>query len=159
MSATSGTYGNGGGGVLYVAFELGWSKWMLAFGTCPTENARSRSMQARALDQLREEIAKAKKRFGLSAAAPVRSCYEAGRDGLWLHRYLSTEGIDNVIVDASSIEVPRRFRRAKSDRLDAGKLLSMLLRYHGGEKKVWKIVQAPTALTEDRRQWHRELLT
>jgi transposase len=63
------------------------------------------------------------------------------------------------VVDASSIEVPRRYRRAKSDRLDASKLLGMLLRHWGGEKKVWSVVQAPTCETEDRRQLHRELLT
>jgi transposase len=116
-------------------------------------------MRARRLEELDAEIAKAKKRFGLPAEAPVRSCYEAGRDGFWLHRYLSARGITNVVVDAASIEVPRRYRRAKSDRLDATKLLGMLLRWYSGEKKVWSVVQVPTVEVEDRRQLHRELLT
>ncbi len=159
MSATSRVDCSSGAGVLYLAFDLGWSGWKLAFSTCPVENPRIRSMAARKLDDLEAEIAKAKKRFGLPADAPVRCCYEAGRDGFWLHRYLSARGIDNCVVDASSIEVPRRYRRAKNDRLDASKLLGMLLRYWGGEKKVWSVVQVPTVAVEDRRQLHRELLT
>ena len=89
----------------------------------------------------------------------VRSCYEAGRDGFWLHRHLVAEGIDNRVVDSASIEVNRRQRRAKSDGLDARKLLTMLLRYDAGEKKVWSVVRVPTVAEEDRRQLHRELRT
>jgi transposase len=159
MSATSRAHSSGGTDVLYVAFDLGWASWKLAFSTCPGENPRIRSMRARQLEELDAEIARAKKRFGLPAEAPVRSCYEAGRDGFWLHRYLSARGITNVVVDAASIEVPRRYRRAKSDRLDATKLLGMLLRWYSGEKKVWSVVQVPTVAVEDRRQLHRELLT
>jgi transposase len=86
------------------------------------------------------------------------SCYEAGSDGFWLHRYLLSVGIQNVIVDSASIEVNRRARRAKSDRLDAAKLVNMLLRYHAGERKVWSVVTAPSDAAEDRRQLHRELI-
>jgi transposase len=114
-------------------------------------------MPARDLPRLQEEIAKAKQRFHLAADAPVRSCYEAGRDGFWLDRHLNACGIDNRVVDSSSIEVNRRQRRAKTDRLDAGKLLNLLLRYHGGEKKVWSVVRVPSAVAEDARQLHREL--
>src|SRR5207253_974888 len=82
---------------------------------------------ARDLARLTREIADAQQWFGVQAATPVRSCYEAGRDGFWLHRYLTSSGIANVVVDSSSIEVNRRLRRAKSDALDARKLLGMLL--------------------------------
>src|SRR5207342_2717012 len=71
--------------------------------------------------------------------------------------YLSVCGIQNSVVDSSSIEVNRRQRRAKSDGLDAGKLLNLLLRYHGGEKKVWSIVRVPSVVDEDARQLHRDL--
>jgi transposase len=81
-----------------------------------------------------------------------------GRDGFWLHRWLLSQGIANVIVDSASIEVNRRKRRAKSDHLDATKLLSMLLRYHAGEKKVWSVVRVPEPADEDRRHLHRELI-
>ena len=68
-------------------------------------------------------------------------------------------GIENLVVDSSSIEVKRRARRAKTDRLDVGKLLTMLLRHCGGERKVWSVVHVPSVEAEDRRQLHRELLT
>ena len=74
---------------LYVSFELGWSQWKLAFGTCPGDKARLRTIGARKLNCLQEEFAKAKKRFGLAENAPICSCYEAGRDGFWLHRWLT----------------------------------------------------------------------
>src|SRR5262249_53717190 len=98
------------------------------------------------------------KRFGLADDAPVCCCYEAGRDGFWLHRWLTAQGLHNLVVDSASIEVNRRRRRAKSDRLDAAKLVSMLLRHHGGEKKVWSVVHVPDVADEDRRQLHRDLL-
>jgi transposase len=143
--------------VLYLAFELGDTDWKLAFTIGLGQKPRLRSLPARDLPRLQEEIAKAKQRFQLAADAPVRSCYEAGRDGFWLDRYLNAGGIHNSVVDSSSIEVNRRQRRAKTDRLDAGKLLNLLLRYHGGEKKVWSIVRVPSAVAEDARQLHREL--
>jgi transposase len=144
--------------VLYLAFELGWQEWKLAFATAPGDNPRLCSIRARDLEALQLEIAKAKKRFRLPEDTAVASCYEAGRDGFWLHRYLDSQGIVNLVVDSASIEVKRRKRRAKSDRLDAVKLVSMLQRYHAGEKKVWGVVQVPGVEDEDRRQLHRDLL-
>jgi len=117
-----------------------------------------RTIPARALKTLETELSRAKSHFGLAATAPVRSCYEAGRDGFWLHRYLVSRGVSNSIVDSSSIEVNRRRRRTKTDRLDACKLVTMLIRAAGGEKKVWSVVNVPTLADEDRRQVHRELL-
>ena len=145
-------------GVLYLAFELGWNEWKLAFATGPADNPRLRALGGRKTDVLLQEIANAKKRFGLPDDAPVQSCYEAGRDGFWLHRYLECHGIVNQVVDSSSIEVKRRGRRAKTDRLDAGKLVSMLIRWHQGERQVWSVVQVPSVTDEDRRQLHRDLL-
>jgi transposase len=145
------------GGVLHLAFELGWTHWKLAFTIGYGQKPRQRTIAARDLAALDQEIAKAKKRFQLADAAPVVSCYEAGRDGFWLHRYLTARGIANVIVDSASIEVNRRKRRVKSDKLDANKLVSMLIRYHAGESKVWSVVWAPSVAAEDQRQLHREL--
>src|SRR5678810_1345244 len=85
------------------------------------------------------------------------SCYEAGRDGWWLHRWLLERGVDNIVVDSASIEVNRRARRAKNDRLDGDKLLAMLLRWHGGERRLWSVLRAPTAEQEDARRVEREL--
>ena len=86
----------------------------------------------------------------------MHSCYEAGRDGWWLHRWLSDLGVDNIVVDPASIEVNRRARRAKTDRLDGEKLLAMLVRYHAGER-VWSVLREPTPEEEDARRTHREL--
>src|SRR5438046_5730573 len=128
--------------VLYLAFELGWTEWKLAFQAERGQPPRLRGIRARDLVALRKEIAKAKQRFGLAEETPVVSCYEAGRDGFWLTRYLATQGIDNLVVDSSSIEVNRRQRRAKTDRLDAAKLVQLLVRHHEGEK-VWGVVRVP----------------
>ena len=78
-------------------------------------------------------------------------------DGFWLHRWLIEHGIYNIVVDPASIEVNRRARRAKTDRLDGGKLLAMLIRYHAGERRVWSVLRVPTPEQEDARRAHREL--
>ncbi|HEY2293293.1 MAG TPA: IS110 family transposase [Thermoanaerobaculia bacterium] len=144
--------------VLYLAFELGWTSWKLAFTVGAGQKPRLRSIPARDTDTLMLEIQNAKRRFGLPEEIPIISCYEAGRDGFWLHRYLEHQGIENLVVDAASIEVNRRRRRAKSDNLDATKLVGMLIRWHLGEKKLWGVVHVPMAADEDHRQLHRELI-
>src|SRR2546430_16492193 len=104
---------------LYLAFDLGNRIWKLAFTTNAAQPPRIRTMPARDLERLKREIAGARARFGLSPDAPVVSCYEAGRDGFWVHRALTAIGVTNHVVDSASIEGNRRGRQAKSDRLDA----------------------------------------
>jgi transposase len=128
---------------LKLAFELGSSKWTFGFTTAPAQRSRLRTITAGDLPALEKEILLAKARFGLPVDAPVQSCYEAGRDGFWLHRWLTARGVANMVVESSSIEVNRRARRAKTDRLDVGKLLALLLRFLGGERKVWSVVHVP----------------
>src|ERR687888_578936 len=144
---------------LFLAFALRANQWKLGCTTGAAQRPRERNVPARHLEAVREEIRKAKERFGLPADAPVISCYEAGRDGFWLHRWLGTQGVANCVVDSSSIEVNRRHRRAKTDRLDVQKLLTMLLRHVAGERKVWRIVRVPSVEEKDRRQLHRALTT
>jgi transposase len=145
---------------LYLACELGSTTWVLAFTSrCMTARPRVRQIAAGDLAALEREILAARARCGVALTAPVRSCYEAGRDGFWLHRWLVAHGIDNVVVDSSSIEVSRRARRAKTDRLDAGKLLQLLLRWAGGEPRVWSVVHVPTPEAEAARQLTREMAT
>jgi transposase len=95
----------------------------------------------------------------MEGGAPVRSCYEAGRDGFWPHRLLTACAVVNLVVDSSSIEVPRRQRRAKTDRLDGEKLLRLLLRHWGGERGMWQVVHVPTRAAEDARHASRGLTT
>jgi transposase len=145
--------------VLFVAFELSEKTWKLGFTTGHGQQPRERSIAARNQARLLQEVAQAKKRFGLPESAPVVSCYEAGREGFWLHRFLQAQGITNHVVDSSAIEVKRRQRRAKSDGLDVRKLLSMLRRFHHGERDVWRVVHVPTVEAEDGRHLHRDLET
>ncbi len=109
--------------VLYLALDLGTRDWKLAFTVGLGQAPRLKTITARSTTALMGQIKAAKKRFGLPEDAAVVSCYEAGRDGFWLHRFLLAHGVQNQVVDSSSIEVNRRQRRAKSDRLDAVKLV------------------------------------
>ena len=143
---------------LYLAFELSNQEWKLGFTVGLGQPARQRKIAAGDTTALKQEITLAKQRFNLPADAPVVSCYEAGRDGFWLHRFLESEHITNLVVDSASIEVSRRGKHAKTDRLDVEKLLTMLLRYHGGETRVWSVVHVPSLEAEDQRQLHRQLL-
>jgi transposase len=142
--------------MLYMALELSGAKWKVALGDgkrAPSQH----TLKAADVLALLGVIEKCKKRCGVSGPVRVMSCYEAGRDGFWLHRWVLEQGIDNVVVDSSSIEVNRRARRAKSDGLDAAKLYEMLVRYAGGETRVWRVVRVPTVEQEDARRLHREL--
>ncbi len=142
---------------LYMALELSQDRWRLGFTTGAAQKPREREVAARDVTALMEEIKQAKARFGLPHEAKVVSCYEAGRDGFWLHRYLLSVGVDNRVVDSSSIQVERRKRRAKTDHLDVQKLLKLLIREQQGEPKVWSVVHVPSEQAENDRQLHREL--
>jgi transposase len=140
---------------LLLAFELSERTWKLGFTIGRGQRPRMRQIPAGAIDRLADEIARAKVRFGLPADAPVVSCYEAGREGFWLHRYLVAQGVVNYVVDSSSIEVNRRARRAKTDALDLAGLLGLLERYVQGERRVWHVVRVPSVVEEDARHVHR----
>ena len=109
--------------MLHVAFELGNTEWVLGLATRLEDPPVLRTIPARDLTRLGAALQEAKAQLGCPASAPVHSCYEAGRDGFWLHRFLLSRGIQNVVIDSSSIEVNRRQRRAKTDRLGARKLV------------------------------------
>lgn len=143
--------------VLYLSFELGRQEWKLAFTVGRGEKPRLRTLPAGDLRGVEQEIERARQRWGVPSGARVVSCYEAGRDGFWLHRFLVSRGVSNVVVDSSSIEVNRRSRRAKTDRLDAQKLLSILVRHDMGEEgRIWSVVRVPSVEQEAERQLHRE---
>lgn len=140
---------------LLLAFELSERTWKLGFTLGRGQRPRVRSIPAGAVDRLADEVTRAKGRFGLPGDAAVVSCYEAGREGFWLHRYMVAQGWVNYVVDSSSIEVNRRARRAKTDGLDLAGLLGLLARYVEGERRVWHVVRVPSVAEEDARHLHR----
>ena len=143
---------------LMMAMELGESGWLLGFASAFGQKPLRRKVATRDGKAVLEQISWAKERLGLAADAPVASCYEAGRDGFWLHRFLTAQGTENLVVDSASIEVNRRKRRAKSDRIDLVALLDLLARHRAGSAKpVWSVVHVPSEEDEDRRHLGREL--
>lgn len=142
---------------VFVAFELSKSKWKLGV-IVPGSRKMSRYTVAggdlTALTQLFATVrAKAER-----AGKPVRlmSCYEAGFDGHWLHRWLTDQGIINHEIDPSSIAVNRRMRRAKTDRIDLDLLMRAFLAHLRGEPRACSVVRVPTAEDEDRKRRTRE---
>ena len=81
---------------LFVAFELSEKNWKLGFTTGHGQKPRERTITARQQERILDEIAQAKRRLGLPDTAPVVSCYEAGREGFWLHRCLQGHGITTM---------------------------------------------------------------
>ena len=142
--------------VLFIALEVGLKTWKLALTSAPGVRPWVRSVPAGDLRALAEVVGRAKARFGLPETARAVSCYEAGRDGYWIHRALVGVAIGNRIVDSASIEVSRRARRSKTDRIDALKLVAMLMRVWGGERGVWREVRVPTVAEEATRHVSRE---
>jgi transposase len=141
---------------LFLALELGSTCWKLAFAVTRGHRPRVRTIAAGDLAALWHEITIAKQRLGASDPAPVRSCYEAGRDGFWLHRALVAHGADNVVIDPSSIAVDRRQRRVKTDRLDAAKLVVQLMNAAAGDRRGWREVRVPSVEAEADRHLQRE---
>ena len=141
---------------LYVAFELGKKDWKLAMTSGFGVEPWVRTVASGDLAAVARALRAGRVRLGLAAHAPVESCYEAGRDGFWIHRAVTQLGLRNRVVDSASIEVNRRARRAKTDRLDALKLVRMLVRVCYGERRVWSEVRVPTVADEAGRQVSRE---
>lgn len=142
------------GAVLYMVLELSNKQWKLGF----SDGSRSRQNTIEAGDwiALNERVSRAKEELRLPAGCRRVSCYEAGRDGFWIHRALEEEGVENFVVDSSSIEVNRRKRRAKTDKVDVKSLLRLLQRYCQGECGAMSVVRVPSVAEEDLRRLHRE---
>ncbi len=142
-------------GRMYIGFELSNSKWKLSFGN--GSKIRMKTIAARDISGLEKEIEIARQKLKIAEDAEIWSCYEAGRDGFWIHRQLEALGIKNLVIDPASIDTKRRARNAKTDRIDAEKLLSCLIRYLNGEKRTFAVVHVPSAEEEDIRRVNREI--
>src|SRR6266704_2326801 len=142
---------------VYIAFELSKSKWQLGVMMPGAEKMSRYQIDGGDLMALSSVLAKVRaKAEQLGKPVRILSCYEAGLDGHWLHRWLSNNGIVNYEIDASSIEVNRRARRAKTDRIDLAQLMRALLAYLRGEPGVCSMVRVPTPEDEDRKRRTRE---
>jgi len=143
---------------VYLAIELGLDKWVLCF----SDGTRFRLVTLRGagcctVANVLAEAEHARRKFRLPPKAKLVCCYEAGRHGFSVQRELAAAGAECLVVDSSSIEVPRRMRRNKTDRIDAHKLVRLLLRYRGGEKEALRVARVPTVEQEDDRRPAREM--
>src|SRR6516164_549548 len=143
---------------LFVSLELSKSKWVVTINSPGSEKFSKHVIEggdgAGLLDLLSRSRAKAEQRCG--ARVNVIVIQEAGLDGFWIHRLLLANGIESHIVDAASIAVDRRHRRAKTDSIDGETLLRTLMAWARGERRVCSMVRAPSPEDEDRRRLTRE---
>ena len=144
--------------VIYLAIELSTSTWLVVSKIPTSEKTGLHRMEAGNSQALLALIADLRKKVAakLGVEASVMSCFEAGRDGFWLHRLLSEHGVINHVVEPTSILVNRRARRAKTDRLDAQGLLRILAAHAAGDHDVCSVVRVPTIEEEDAKRQHRE---
>ena len=140
------------------AIELSKQSWVVGFITPLTTKISRRTVGGGDWKGLLSLIDEVRARVGRETGRPVEvlSCYEAGYDGFWLHRQLIAHGICNYVIDPASLQVDRRARRVKTDRIDAERLLYSLMAYLRGEPKVWSVVRVPSVAEEDARRLHRE---
>src|SRR6266853_52722 len=137
------------------AIELSKKSWVIGFITPLSEKISRRTLNGcdwKGLLELIEEVRARVSRETGRAAVEVISCYEAGYDGFWLHRQLEAHGVRNYVIDPASLQVDRRVRRVKTDRIDTERLLRSLMAYLRGEPKVWSVVRVPSVAEEDARR-------
>ena len=144
-------------GTMHVAFELSKATWKIGI-VLPNRQKMSRfSLAGGDTARLAALLARKRQEAEAGCGRPVRivSCYEAGYDGFWLDRWLGAQGVINHVLDPASIEVDRRKRRAKTDRIDLDKLMRTLLALCRGEPRVCRVVRVPSAAEEDAKRRHR----
>lgn len=143
---------------VYLALELSCSSWLAAVRLPGREKIVLRSIKAGDTEALLAFVAtqRAQAEACAGVAVKVVSCFEAGRDGFWLHRLLLANGVINHVVEPTSILVSRRARRAKTDRLDAQGLLRVVAAYHQGDHQICSVLRVPTPAEEDAKRPHRE---
>lgn len=145
-------------GTLYVAFELSKATWLIGIALSGERKMSQHPVSGGDTAAVLRLITKKREQAEKKLGRPVRvvSCYEAGYDGFWLDRWLAQQGIANRVIDPSSIEMPRRARQAKTDRLDLKRLMRVQIRYEGGELDVCSVVHPPSPEQEDARRLSRE---
>jgi len=144
--------------IIYLAIELSSSSWVIAYRVPRNDKAKLHRLEAGDGAGLLAFIAGLRHRLDPpdDASTLVVSCFEAGRDGFWLHRLLTAHGVINHVVEPTSILVTRGARRAKTDRLDAVGLLRVLAAKFAGDPGACRTVVVPSAEEEDAKRPHRE---
>src|SRR3954454_12512896 len=144
--------------IVHIAIELSFSSWLVAARLTGAKKSRLHRIEGGDTGALLALIAKLRSRAltQLGGAAEVACCFEAGRDGFWLHRLLTAHGVASYVLEPTSILVNRRARRAKTDRLDAQGMLRVLAAWLGGDRQVCSMVRVPTPDEEDAKRTHRE---
>ena len=152
----AGTHDDAIGCVL--AIELSKKCWIVAVNTPLSDKISRHTLKPSDGKELLDLCERIRTRVAKETKKRVEmvSCYEAGYDGFWLHRLLQAHDIRNHVIDPASLQVDRRARRAKTDRVDAERLLRSLMAYLRGEPKVWSVVRVPSVAEEDDRRLHRE---
>jgi transposase len=142
----------------FVAIELSKSSWVVGFQTPLSKQTSRYQVKACDAEPLLELIERVRTRVAREVGRPVEvtSCYEAGYDGFWLHRVLEAHGIHNHVLDPASLQVSRRARRPKTDRIDSDRMVRALIRHLRGEPEACSVVRVPSAEQEDARRLHRE---
>jgi transposase len=141
---------------VYVAFELSKAKWMLGVILPGAKKLSRYTITGGDVAALAARLAEWRKKAALGGkAVRILSCYEAGFDGHWLHRWLTDQGVINREIDPSSIEVSRRARRAKTDRIDLERMMRALLDLLRGEPQACRVVHVPSVEDEDRKRRSR----
>ncbi len=143
---------------VHLAIELSVSTWLIAYRLPEAEKARFHRVEGgdtKALLALIRDL-QSRSSAKLSETVDVACCFEAGRDGVWLSRFLTAQGIAVYVLEPTSILVSRRARRVKTDRLDAEGMLRVLAAWRAGDRKVCSMVRVPTPEQEDAKRPHRE---
>lgn len=144
--------------VIIIAIELSRSTWLVAARLPGVEKPRLHKIDAGDTAALLSHLSSLQNRaLARTGVGPtLHCCFEAGRDGFWLHRFLTLHGIANHVLEPTSILVNRRARRAKTDRLDAEGMLRVLAAFLHGDRQVCSMVRVPTPDEEDAKRIHRE---
>ena len=140
---------------LKISLELSNKEWLLT-ASPDYQKPQKKTVPSGDMVAVENAVTHFRRQFKLPAETKVICCYEAGRDGFWVAWALRAKGYEVLVIDSASIEVNRRARRTKTDRVDGMKLLNLLLRHLGGEKHAIHIVNIPSREQEDQRRIHRE---
>lgn len=146
--------------LMVVAIEIASAKWVVASTGGGDRKIRRKVLSQEGIAErfaaLLAEILEARRKLGLGKEARVVVGYEAGHEGFWLYRALREAGIEVEVIDPVSLQVDRRSKRAKTDRLDAEALAMALWRYVNGEQRALRMLRVPSEAAEDAREWQRE---